>query len=163
LPEPAVRRRAPPRGLREPARGMSLHRRPVGRARLLAALGALVMLVGTIPPWWTAGSIDSGIPPISGNALERAGIAVFLVALATLALITLPYASDRPFGLDRWWAYAVLALVGWLALLLRVVTIALEPGGLGTMTPDRAPGLWISAVGLAILARAAYQIYTEPG
>ncbi len=142
---------------------MSLHRRPVGRARMLAALGAVVVLAGTIPPWWTAGSVESGIPPISGNAFEGAGIAVFLVALATLALITLPYAGDRPFGLDRWWAYAALAVAGWLALLMRVVAIALEPGGLGTMTPDRAPGLWVTAVGLVILARAAYQISTEPG
>jgi hypothetical protein len=141
---------------------VSLHRRPVGRGRILAGLSALVLIVGCIPPWWTAGSAAQGLPQISGNAFDGPSIAVFLVALATLALITLPYASDRPVSFDRWWAYAALAIVGWIGLGLRVIDLALTPGGIGTMTPDRAPGLWITVVGLALLSRAAYQISREP-
>ena len=141
---------------------MSLHRRPVGRGRLLAGLSALVLLVGCVLPWVTVGASEFSLPPRSENAFEGTGIAVFLVALAVLALITLPYASDRPVGLDRWWTYGLFAVVAWAGLLLRVLEVALAPGGLATMTPDRAPGLWISVVGLAILSRAVYQIAREP-
>ncbi len=40
--------------------------------------------------------------------------------------------------------------------------VALRPGGLESLTPDRAPGLWITLVGLAILSRASWQISREP-
>ena len=141
---------------------MSLHRRPVGRGRILAALGAIVLVIGCVPPWFTKGDAALGIPQVSGNAFDGPSIAVFLVALATLALITLPYASDRPVGLDRWWAYGALAVVGWAGMALRVADVALKPGGLESLTPDRAPGLWITLVGLAILSRASWQISREP-
>src|SRR3989304_3372243 len=42
LSQPALRRRPQARGLRGP--GMTMHRRPVGRARLLAALAAVVVV-----------------------------------------------------------------------------------------------------------------------
>ena len=154
---------------------MSLHRRPVGRGRLLAGLSAIVLIIACVPAWWTAGSASEGLPQISGNAFDGPSIAVFLVSLATLALITLPYASDRPVGFDRWWAYAALAIIGWVGLGLRVIDLALTPGGPGTMTPDRAPGLWLAVLGLipptptvhtqASLQReprAAYLISREP-
>jgi hypothetical protein len=57
---------------------------------------------------------------------------VFLIALATLALITLPYASDRPVSFDRWWAYAAFAVVGWIGLGLRMFNVIVTPGGLET-------------------------------
>ena len=40
---------------REAGRTMTMHRRPVGRTRLLAAIGALVTLAGCFLPWWTRG------------------------------------------------------------------------------------------------------------
>ena len=103
---------------------MTLHRRPLGRGRLVAAVSALLMLVGCLLPWFRAGGSD-GIPPIEGNAFEGPGILVFLAALATLALAALPYAAgDRPVALDRWWAYAAVAAVATVALVLRVAGIA---------------------------------------
>ena len=120
------------------------------------------MLASTILPWFTAGSADEGIPPISGNAFDGPSIAIFVVALATLALLTLPFAAgDRPVGLDRWWAFAALSVAGWAGLVLRAVDIGAQEGGLATLTPDRAPGLWLAFVGLAILSRAAFEISQE--
>ena len=141
---------------------MSLHRRPLGRGRLLAILGSLLVLVGCVLPWFTVGSTEFSLPPRSENAFEGPSIAVFLIALATLALITLPYASDRPVSFDRWWAYAAFAVVGWIGLGLRMIGVVFTPGGLETITPDRAIGLWVSVVGLALLTRAAYVISREP-
>jgi hypothetical protein len=136
-----------------------VHRRPVGRGRTIAALSAIVLLVGSVLPWYTAGGAD-GIPAASGNAFEGAGIVVFLAALATLALVTLPYAAgDRPVGFDRWPWFAIVWLAAVVAFSLRVADLAGQ-GVLGL--PDRAPGLWLTAAGLIVLGRAVYEIWAEP-
>jgi hypothetical protein len=138
---------------------MTLHRHPLGRGRLVAAVSAILILVGSLLPWFRAGGSD-GIPAITGNAFEGSGIVVFLVALATLALVALPYAAgDRPVVLDRWWPYAGVALVGVAALLLRVLAIASESGGFETMLPDRAPGIWLAAVGIVGLLFATAELF----
>jgi hypothetical protein len=140
---------------------MTLHRHPLGRGRLVAAVSAILMLVGCALPWFRAGGSD-GIPSISGNAFEGPGILVFLSALATLALVALPYAAgDRPVAYDRWWAYAAIAAVAAVALAVRVVAIASEAGGLATMLPDRAPGLWLTAVGVLGLLFAVADMYGQ--
>jgi hypothetical protein len=143
---------------------MTMHRRPVGRARLLAALGALVTLAGCVLPWWTVGG-SNGLPVRSGNAFESFGILVFVAALATLAIVTLPYASERPVPIDRWISYAIVAAVAWLAFLGRVVDLALS-GAFSFGSPveavSRIPGLWVVAVGLIVLARAAYDMAIRP-
>jgi hypothetical protein len=137
-----------------------MHRRPLGRGRRLAAVSAVLLLIGSLLPWWTVGGAD-GLPPMSGNAFEASGILVFLAALATLALVTLPFASERPIAVDRWLAYFIvlgLALIGYV---LRVFGLISE-GPIGSLRPDRAPGLYIVAIGLAGLARAAFEINQEP-
>jgi hypothetical protein len=140
---------------------MTLHRRPLGRGRLAAAASAILMLAGSVLPWFRAGGSD-GIPPIEGNAFEGFGILVFLAALATLALAALPYAAgDRPVALDRWWAFGAVAVVAAVALVLRVAGIAAEAGGLATMLPDRAPGLWLTAAGAVGLLFAIAEIYGQ--
>jgi hypothetical protein len=138
---------------------MTLHRHPLGRGRLVAGIGAVLVLAGSVLPWFRAGGSD-GIPPVTGNAFEGPGILVFLAALATLALAALPYAAgDRPVAIDRWWAYAVVAAVAVVALLVRVAGIAAAAGGLATMLPDRAPGLWLTAVGVLALVFATAEMY----
>ncbi len=140
---------------------MTLHRHPLGRGRLIAGVSAVLILVGCALPWFRAGGSD-GIPPIQGNAFEGPGILVFLAALATLALVALPYAAgDRPVAYDRWWAYAAVAVVAAVALVVRVVAIAADAGGLATMLPDRAPGLWLTAVGVLGLLFAAADMYGQ--
>jgi hypothetical protein len=143
---------------------MTMHRRPVGRSRFLAALGALVALVGCFLPWWTVGGTN-GLPVLTGTGFESLGILVFAAAIATLALVTLPYASERPVPADRWSSYAIIAAVGWLGFGYRVVDLATirafsfdEPADLIT----RIPGLWLAGIGLVILARATYEMLHEP-
>jgi hypothetical protein len=143
---------------------MTMHRRPVGRSRLLAAIGALIALAGCFLPWWTVGGVD-GLPAFSGNAFDSLGILVFAAAIATLALVTLPYASERPVSVDRWTSYAIIAAVGWLGFGYRVIDLAVnrafqfdEPAEVVT----RIPGLWLAGIGLVILARATYEMLQEP-
>ena len=143
---------------------MTMHRRPVGRSRLLAAIGALLALGGCFLPWWTVGG-DNGLPVLTGTGFDSVGILVFGASIATLALVTLPYASERPVPADRWSSYAILAAVGWLAFGYRIVDLATmrafsfaEPADVLT----NIPGLWLAGIGLAILARAAYDMLQEP-
>lgn len=143
---------------------MTMHRRPVGRSRRLAAIGALVTLAGCFLPWWTRGGSE-GLPALSGTAFEGMGIVVFAGAIATLALVTLPFASERPVSADRWTSYALLTGAALIAFAYRVVELASlrafsfgEPADLVT----RIPGLWLSLIGLVILARAAYEMRGQP-
>ena len=144
---------------------MTMHRRPLGQGRTMAAIGGVVILLGCFLPWWKVGGGD-GLPVVSGNAFEGSGILVFLVGVATLFLVALPYAvGDRPTGIDRWVSFALLAAVGWLALAWRVLALLLD-GAFTFAEPTEiftnGPGLWIVGIGLTILARAAYQMTREP-
>jgi hypothetical protein len=137
-----------------------MYRYPVGRGRWTATAAAIVLLIGCVLPWYTAGGQVGGLPPVTGNAFESSGILVFLVALATLALVTLPYAAgDRPVGLDRWPPYLILLLIALIGVLLRTFDL----WGRGVLgLPDRSPGLWLVAVGLLLLARATFEISQSP-
>lgn len=138
---------------------MSLHRRSLGRGRWVATVSAILIVVGCALPWFRAGGAE-GIPALEGNGFFGPGILAFLAALATLALVTLPYAmGDRPVAVDRWWVYAALAVIAALGLLLRSVGIALDSGGFGTMLPDRAPGVWLAAAGVVGLAFATAELF----
>jgi hypothetical protein len=135
-----------------------MHRRPLGRGRIVAALGAAIIVVGCLLPWWGFGGGD-GLPARSGNAFDGSGIIVFYVALATIALLALPYAAgDVPVALDRPLTFVIILIVGWASLAIRVVDL----WNLGALAlPDRAPGLWLTALGLIVLSRAVYDIARE--
>ena len=137
-----------------------MHRRPLGRGRRLAGLSAFLIVIGCILPWWTLGGAD-GLPPLSGNAFEAAGILVFLAAMATLALVSLPFASERPIGLDRWPAYSIVFAIGLVGFVLRFAGL-IGDGHLEAIRPDHAPGLVIVALGLVGLARAVFEIHEQP-
>ena len=144
---------------------MTMHRRPLGQGRTLAALGGALIVVGSILPWWQVGG-DPGLPAVSGNGLEGSGIIVFLVGVVTLSLVALPYAvGDRPTSIDRWTSYALLAIVGWIGFLWRAIDLFMR-GAFAFDEPiqvfTNGPGLWIAALGLAILSRAVYRMTREP-
>lgn len=143
---------------------MTMHRRPLGRGRTLAALGGALMVAGSALRWWLVGGTP-GITAQSGNGLAGTGILVFLVGIVTLALVALPYAAgDRPIGLDRWLSFALLAVAGWIGLAWRVVELA-SIGAFQFSTPAQVltdgPGLWVAAIGLVMLSRAAYTMTRE--
>ena len=132
-------------------------RRGGGPGRVIVGAGSLLVLGGSVLPWYTTGG--RALPSISGNAFEGASILVFVAAVALMVLIALPYASgDRPISLDRGASFIgllALALVGYGLRLLQL----LDRGLLGT--PDRAPGLWLAGVGLLILAWGVVEMLGE--
>ena len=112
---------------------------------------AALIVVGCVLPWWQVGGTP-GIPADRATASPGSGILVFLVGIATVALVALPYAAgDRPVGLDRWLSFALLAVAGWVGFAWRVVELALI-GAFQFRAPLEVfadgPGLWIAALGL---------------
>jgi hypothetical protein len=142
-----------------------MHRRPLGRGRTLAALAAPLIVVGCLLPWWRVGGTP-GITERLGNGFEGSGIVVFLVGVAALALVALPYAAgDRPLALDRWLSFAALAVFGWIGLAWQALQLALigafqfnEPAEVLT----NGPGIWLAALGLVVLSRAVFEMAGEP-
>jgi hypothetical protein len=138
---------------------MTMHRRPLGRARRLAGLGAIVIVIACFLPWFGT-STDAGLPPLSGNAFAGSGVLVFFVGLAVIALLALPYAAgDQPVSLDRPLSFLILTVLGWLAIALRAIDLA--TANIEVLFPTRAYGLWLAVLGLVILSRAVYEMRGE--
>jgi hypothetical protein len=133
----------------------------MGGGRRLALVGAVVMIVGCLLPWYTVGGGAGELPAVTYMAWQRPqGIAVLLSGLATLALLALPYAmGPRPVAVDRGLAFAVPAVIAILALAAWIVEVLPAPAGL---LPTGAYGFWISVVGAIMLGRAAFGISREP-
>ena len=131
-------------------------RRALGRGRLLIVAGSLVTLAGMVPAWWVVER--TGQASITGNGFEGAGLVVFLAALLLLALVVLPFASrDGDSPLDRGPVYIAVALLAIAAFLFRVYQI-MQFGGLSLTA---SIGLWITGIGLLIVAWGAGDILTE--
>ena len=143
-----------------------MHRRPLGGGRTLAAVGAIVILVGCVLPWWQLAQPGGGLPPLTGNGLEASGILALLAGILTLLLVALPYAvGDRPTPIDRWEVFALLAVIGWIGLGWRIVDLLgleafrfAEPVQVFT----NGPGLWLAGIGLATVSRAVFVMTREP-
>ena len=135
-----------------------MNRRGLGRGRLLASVGALLALLAIALPWWRVGGTP-GLPSVSGNGLSGAGIVVLLAAVLLLALVVLPYAAgDRPQPLDRAASFLAVTALAVIGLAVSVLQI-FDSGGLGL--PDRSPGLWLAAVGVALMGWGATEIASE--
>ena len=166
LPEPARGGRAAPGGLHRGRAGVTMHRRPLGRGRTLAAIAGVLLVVGCVLPWWKVGGGDTGITAESGNGFEGAGIIVFLVGIIVLALVALPYAAgDRPLGVDRWISFLILSVAGWIGLAISVIQL-MAAGAFSFSEPAQVftngPGLWLAVIGLVVLSRATYDMAREP-
>ncbi len=136
-----------------------MHRRSLGSARRLALFAGILLVVGSVLPWYQVGG-DSGLPVIVYRAFDGSGFMSFLAGLATLALIALPYAmGDRPTSIDRGVSFAVLAVVAILGVVLWIPNVLADVSGL---LPMRSYGFWITVVGAILLGRAAFEIYLSP-
>ena len=140
-----------------------MHRRPLGNGRRLAIIGAVILLVGCVLPWYVGrGRRWPAARSCSGRSTGP-GIVSFFAALATLALVALPYAAgERPVAIDRGISFAILAVAAVAGVVLFLFTSPGVLDALEGLLPDRAYGFWISALGAIIMARAAYDIWLEP-
>ena len=92
----------------------SLFRRSNGRG--LSAAGAVIVVLGALPAWWTISG--SGLAPEIGNAFDSPGFVGFFAALAVLAVIIAPEAVGEPLRIDWWPTHLVLVCIATSAFLL---------------------------------------------
>jgi hypothetical protein len=135
-----------------------MYRRSLGSGRRLAIIGALLMIAGSLLPWYAIGGGED-LPQETFRAFDGSGVLAFLAGLATLALVTLPYAAgEKPVLIDRALAYWLLAIVAAVGVGLWIPQALPAPEGL---LPNRAPGFWVAALGTILLARGAFEIGME--
>jgi hypothetical protein len=139
----------------------SLRQRSNGRR--LSAVGAILIVLGALPAWWTLGGGAGGLPAITGNAFDSPGALGFFAALALLAILIAPDAVGEPLRFDWWPVHLALISLAALGFLLAAYGAAVTATGsdlsLSTVfSPTRAPGLWITLVGLGAWVSGVAQI-----
>lgn len=134
--------------------------RGIGRGRIVIALGALVTALGCFLPWWSVGGTVTQLH--SSNAFDSVfGMITFAAALASLAVMVLPYASrDRYSPLDRVAVYLLLVLVAGAAFGWRLYQIS-APTFAGLGGPREIPGAWVSGAGLIVTLLGVIELFGE--
>jgi hypothetical protein len=133
--------------------------------RWIVAVGAVMLVVASFMQWWLLGGGENELPAQAGIGIEDpAGLLLFLAALATLLLITLPYAAEGPVAVDQPISYVLLFAVAFFAYCVR--TFTMYQGGLlfysgqtPPVQPLRGPGYWLAAVALIIFARGVFEMW----
>jgi hypothetical protein len=131
----------------------------LGRGRSLIALGAILAIVSMPLAWQKAGGIVLTVRTDWGFA--GAGVAMFLAAVAMLAIILLPYTTkSRQVAIDRPLVYLALLAVGIGGLAATVLDLmgAEERYDLG---PLDAPGLWLAVAGMALATWGVLELFAE--
>jgi len=133
--------------------------------RWIVSVGAVALVISSFMQWWLLGGGQGELPAQTGMGVEDgAGLLLFLVGLATLLLIALPYAAEGPIAIDQPITYVLLLGVALLAYCVR--TFTMYQGGLLFYTgqtppvqPLRGPGYWLAAVALLIFARGVFEMW----
>jgi hypothetical protein len=138
-----------------------VHRRPLGRGRLLVLVGSIVIIGASFLPWHSIGGSD-GLPVITTAGLAGSGILTFLAAVASIAVVALPYAAGgRPIGIDRTLTFTVLTGLAFAGLVIWPIEYVMAGAAAGLL-PTGAPGFWLAGLGAIVLARGTYEIGREP-
>jgi hypothetical protein len=130
------------------------------RGRWILAIGAIVMAGSTILQWWQIGGGTGELSQLSGQGISDGRVfLMFLAAIASLLLVTLPFASEKPMAIDHPLVYLALFAVGLVGYLLRVVSMVQD--NLLPFPPQHGLGFWLAAVGLVLVARGVFEMHEE--
>jgi hypothetical protein len=138
-----------------------MHHTTATRGHWLIAIGAIVIVGSTMLQWWQIGGGPGELPATTGRGISegRVFLMMFLPAVASLFLVTLPYASEKPIGIDHPLSYlgvfAVL-LAGYAWNLVDLAQRQLVP-----WPPQYGLGFWFAAAGLVLFSRGVWEIFDE--
>ncbi len=134
-----------------------------GRGRWILAAGAVIMAGSCFLQWWQIGGSGAGeLPQVGANGFNQmtgSAYVMFLAAVASLFLVVLPFASERPLGIDHPLAYLVLLLVGLVGYIGAVANLATR--SLVPVPPQNGLGFWIAIAGLVLYARGIFEMHEE--
>ena len=137
-----------------------MHYATAMRGRWIVAIGAIVIVGSSLLPWWQIGGGVGELSTQSGVGIsDGRTFLMFLVAVACLLLVTLPFASEKPIPIDHPVVYLGLLALAIFAYVWRVILLAqllLVP-----WPPQRGVGFWLAAVGLILLARGVFEVFEE--
>jgi hypothetical protein len=130
------------------------------RGRWIVTIGAIVLVGSSMLPWWQIGGGVGELSTQSGVGISDGRVfLMFLVAVGSLLLVTLPFASEKPIPIDHPVVYLALLAVATGAYIWRLVLLVqllLVP-----WPPTRGWGLWLAAVGLLLYARGVFEVFEE--
>ncbi len=137
---------------------------PVARGRWIVTVGAVVIVASCFLQWWRLGGGPGELAATTGIGVADKGMVLFVAAVLTLLLITLPYAAGSPVAIDRPISFVVLLLVAFGAFVWRVFDmlqsgLLLYTGQTPPIQPLRGPGFWVAIVGLGIMARGVFELW----
>jgi magnesium-transporting ATPase (P-type) len=130
------------------------------RGHWLIAIGAIAVVGAVFLQWWQVGGGPGELPERSGLGISDGRVLLmFIAAAATLLLVTLPFASERPIGIDHPLTYVALLAVMIIGYLLRLVDLVQH--NLLPWPPQHGLGVWLAAVAMALFARGVFEVYEE--
>jgi hypothetical protein len=113
--------------------------------------------------WWQiGGNGPNELSQVSGtgfNQMTGSVYLMFLAAVASLFLVTLPFASEKPVGIDHPLSYLVLLGIALAGYLWAVVSLARQ--SLVPFPPQQGFGFWVAIAGLVIFARGIFEMHEE--
>jgi hypothetical protein len=138
-----------------------MHHTTATRAHWLIAIGAIVIVGSSFLQWWQIGGGPGELSATTGTGISagRVFMMMFLPAVASALLLTLPYASDKPIGIDHPLSYLglfALLLAGYIWNLVDQAQRQLVP-----WPPQHGFGFWIAGVGLVLFARGVWEVFDE--
>ena len=132
----------------------------VTHGRPIVCVGAAVLIGSSFLRWWQAGGGPGELPARTDIGISNGPVLLaVLAALACLMLVTLPLAAEKPVALDRPLAYLGLWAVAIVGCGLRVAELVSRE--MAPWPPDRGPGLWLAALGLALMTAGVLRVFRE--
>jgi hypothetical protein len=130
------------------------------RGHWLIAIGAIAVVGAAMLQWWQIGGGPGELPMRAGTGISDGRVLLmFLAAVATLLLVTLPFASERPIAVDHPLIYMALLVVMMIGYLLRLTDLFQH--NLLPWPPQHGLGVWLAAVAMAIFARGVFEVFEE--
>jgi hypothetical protein len=132
-----------------------MHHTSATRGHWLVAIGAIVIVGATMLQWWQIGGGPGELPKNSGVGISDGRVfLMFLVSVASLLLVTLPFASEKPVAIDH-----PLVVPGALRrdhcgyVWRRGLDLAQH--SILPWPPQQGVGFWLAAVGLVLFRGAS--------
>jgi hypothetical protein len=139
-----------------------MHHTSPSRGRWILTIGAVMVVGACFLQWWEigggAGQLDRN-SAIGFSSTTGAVYPMFLAAVATLLLITLPFASERPIAIDHPLAY--LLLFGVEVVCFASTVFVMIQASLIPIPPQHGFGFWLAGLGLLVIARGVFEFYEE--
>jgi magnesium-transporting ATPase (P-type) len=130
------------------------------RGHWLIAIGSIAVVGAAMLQWWQIGGGPGELPLRTGQGISDGRVLLmFLAAVATLLLVTLPFASERPIAIDHPLVYMALLVVMVIGYLLRLADLIQHE--LYPWPPQHGLGVWLAIAAMALYARGVFEVFEE--